>query len=39
MSGEPEPERRFLGLVEVDSGTLLLGDPTTASPRGAREAR
>jgi hypothetical protein len=27
MDDEPALERRFLGMVEVDSGTLLLGDP------------
>ena len=26
-------ERRFLGMVEVDSGTLLLGDPLYCLPR------
>lgn len=25
---EPEPDRRVLGFVEVDSGTLMIGDPT-----------
>lgn len=33
MSDEPMPERRFLGVVEVDSGTLLIGDPTYCLPR------
>lgn len=28
----PATERRFLGLVEVDSGTLLLGDPLYCLP-------
>jgi len=26
-------ERRFLGMVEVDSGTLILGDPLYCLPR------
>ena len=26
-------ERRFIGMVEVDSGTLLLGDPLYCLPR------
>lgn len=30
-----ELERRFLGMVEVDSGTLLIGDPTYVLPRAA----
>jgi hypothetical protein len=29
-------ERRFLGLVEVDSGTLLIGDPAYALPHASR---
>ncbi len=29
-------ERRFLGMVEVDSGTLLLGDPLYCLPDQAR---
>ena len=29
-------ERRFLGLVEVDSGTLLLGDPLYCLPDRAQ---
>jgi hypothetical protein len=29
-------ERRFLGLVEVDSGTLLIGDPAYALPHAVR---
>ncbi len=33
MTIEPNPERRFLGVVEVDSGTLLLGDPMYCLPR------
>lgn len=28
----PPLERRFLGVVEVDSGTLLVGDPTYCLP-------
>lgn len=28
-------ERRFLGLVEVDSGTLVLGDPLSCLPEAA----
>ena len=28
----PEVQRRFLGVVEVDSGTLLIGDPTYILP-------
>ena len=28
----PPLERRFLGIVEVDSGTLLLGDPAYCLP-------
>ena len=35
--GEAVPlERRFLGLVEVDSGTLLVGDPLYCLPEQAR---
>ena len=30
-------ERRFLGMVEVDSGTLLVGDPLYCLPDGARD--
>lgn len=33
MDVEPALERRFLGVVEVDSGTLLLGDPAYCLPR------
>lgn len=33
MAGEAALERRFLGMVEVDSGTLLLGDPLHCLPR------
>ncbi len=33
MDVEPIYERRFLGVVEVDSGTLLLGDPGYCLPR------
>ena len=29
----PRVERRFFGVVEVDSGTLLVGDPTYVLPR------
>jgi hypothetical protein len=29
-------ERRFLGVVEVDSGTLLVGDPCYALPDAAK---
>jgi hypothetical protein len=29
-------ERRFLGVVEVDSGTLLLGDPAYLLARADR---
>jgi hypothetical protein len=28
-----EPELRFLGMVEVDSGTLIIGDPCFTLPR------
>jgi len=35
MRGERESERRFLGVVEVDSGTLLIGDPAYCLPRAA----
>ena len=34
----PAFERRFLGLIEVDSGTLLLGDPLYCLPSVEREA-
>ena len=30
-------ERRFLGIVEVDSGTLLVGDPLYCLPEAARD--
>ena len=33
--GEAKLERRFLGLVEVDSGTVLLGDPAYCLPYAA----
>jgi hypothetical protein len=29
----PKVERRILGVVEVDSGTLVIGDPAYALPR------
>ena len=32
MDDEPALERRFLGMVEVDSGTLLVGDPIYCLP-------
>lgn len=35
MTDEPDAlptERRFLGIVEVDSGTLLVGDPAYCLP-------
>lgn len=32
MEPEPTHERRFLGVVEVDSGTLLVGDPAYCLP-------
>ncbi len=35
MDPEPALVRRFLGMVEVDSGTLLLGDPTYCLPHAA----
>ena len=38
MDDEPALERRFLGVVEVDSGTLLLGDPLYCLPR-AKDGR
>jgi hypothetical protein len=28
-----EPELKFLGMVQVDSGTLLIGDPAYVLPR------
>jgi hypothetical protein len=28
-----EPELRFFGMVEVDSGTLIIGDPCYVLPR------
>jgi hypothetical protein len=31
-SAPPVPERRVLGFVEVDSGTLLIGDPAYLRP-------
>jgi hypothetical protein len=33
-----DTERRFLGMIEVDSGTLLVGDPVYVLPR-ARDAK
>lgn len=36
MNATPVPERRFLGMVEVDSGTLLLGDPMYCLPQAER---
>lgn len=33
MDMEPVLEHRFLGVVEVDSGTLLVGDPAYCLPR------
>jgi hypothetical protein len=33
MDAEPTLERRLLGVVEVDSGTLLVGDPAYLLPR------
>jgi hypothetical protein len=38
MNVEPALERRFLGMVEVDSGTLLVGDPIYCLPY-AKEAK
>jgi hypothetical protein len=38
MDVEPALERRFLGMVEVDSGTLLVGDPMYCLPY-AKEAK
>jgi hypothetical protein len=38
MDVEPVLERRFLGMVEVDSGTLLVGDPLYCLPY-AKEAK
>ena len=32
---EPELERRFLGMVEVDSGTLIVCDPVYCLPHAA----
>ena len=37
MDPEPPLERRFLGWVEVDSGTLLVGDPLYSLPHAERE--
>jgi hypothetical protein len=31
-----EPELRFLGMVEVDSGTLIIGDPCYVLPRASQ---
>ena len=36
MDPEPPLERRFLGMVEVDSGTLLVGDPLYSLPHAER---
>jgi hypothetical protein len=33
-----DTQRRFLGMVEVDSGTLLLGDPAYVLPRVSLDA-
>ena len=33
MDREAAQPRRFLGMVEVDSGTLLIGDPLYCLPR------
>lgn len=38
MDVEPALGRRFLGMVEVDSGTLLVGDPIYCLPY-AKEAK
>ena len=32
-----QPERRFLCVVEVDSGTLLVGDPSYCLPQAEQE--
>ena len=37
MDVEPEVKRRFLGVIEVDSGTLLLGDPVYCLPHAERD--
>jgi hypothetical protein len=37
IDGEEPVERRFLGMVEVDSGTLLVGDPLYCLPEAALE--
>lgn len=34
---ETSLERRFLGVVEVDSGTLLISDPAYVLPRGEED--
>jgi hypothetical protein len=34
---EAKSERQFLGVVEVDSGTLLVGDPLYCLPQAERE--
>ena len=39
MDTEPVPERRFLGVVEVDSGSLLIGDPTYSLPNATRHKK
>lgn len=36
MNPEPTQERTFLGMVEVDSGTLILGDPMYCLPDAER---
>lgn len=36
MDVGPDFERRFLGWVEVDSGTVLLGDPASCLPHAER---
>src|SRR4051812_46667979 len=36
MTAEPIVTRRFLGNVEVDSGTLIVGDPMYVLPETAR---
>ena len=35
-NGETKIERKFLGVVEVDSGTLILGDPAYCLPDAER---
>jgi hypothetical protein len=36
LNEEPASERRFLGVVEVDTGTLVLGDPASCLPHAER---